>query len=68
MIMKIDEAVRRAQDSGFDKQKFVLKCGTKEMNCKFLDAYFGFFEVEGENGFITADSIRDIPHEIRFVD
>lgn len=68
ITMKIDEAIARCQNDNFDKQKFLLIVPSGVKNCKMLDAYFGFFEIEGSKGFLTAESIRDIPHDIHFIE
>lgn len=66
--MQIDEAVAKAQETGFDSQKFIIVVCGKKTNAKFIDAYFGFFEIEGQDGFAMARILRDIPHNIKFVD
>lgn len=47
-----------AKDIGFDKTTFDLVGPNGRLKCKWLDAYFGFFQIEGEEGFVMANEFK----------
>jgi len=52
--MTIDEICEYAKDNGFDSLEFeFINLKGEKVKCKWLDAYFGMFEIEGSEGFIT---------------
>lgn len=52
--MTLHQCQELAKDVGFDSSTFKL-CGPKgSKNAKWLDAYFGFFQLEGNDGFMSA--------------
>ena len=56
--MSIQQCESLAKDVGYDSATFDL-CGPKgKMKAKWLDAYFGFFQVEGSEGFMTVSQIQ----------
>ena len=57
--MDIYRCQAKAKDIGFDSATFDLVGPSGRLKCKWLDAYFGMFEVEGEEGFITVNQIAD---------
>lgn len=59
--MSILQCQEAAKELGFDSAEFDL-CGPKgRLKCKWLDAYFGFFQVEGAGGFNTASQFQFAP-------
>jgi hypothetical protein len=59
--MNLYQCERYAQENGFDSVKFVAHFPTGNRECKWLDAYFGFFEIEGMNGgFVTTKQIDEM--------
>lgn len=50
-----------AKRDGFDSATFDLVGPGGRMKCKWLDAYFGFFRVTGEDGFM---SVNDVPSNL----
>lgn len=63
--MKIDELCAYAQKNGFDsvKFKFTNLLG-EEKKCYWLDAYLGFFAIEGNEGFITVNQWKEVTKDI----
>lgn len=59
--MTIHEMQKYAENNGFDTLKFKItfSYSGKEINCQWLDAYFGFFKVEGQEGFMTVAQLED---------
>ena len=56
--MNLYQCEKHAQENGFDSLEFIahFPAGTKK--CKWLDAYFGFFTIEGfGDGFVTTKEI-----------
>lgn len=49
--MNISQCQAYAKSVGFDSVEFKLVGPTGELKCKWLDAHFGFFEIEGKEGF-----------------
>ena len=58
--MTIDQCELRAQKEGFDTATFDLCGPLGKKSCKWLDAYFGFFQVEGSEGFIRASDFYSL--------
>lgn len=46
-----------AKKVGFDKTTFDLVGPKGRLPAKWIDAYFGFFEVEGQEGFLSVAQI-----------
>lgn len=58
--MKIDELCEFAKDKGFDNLEFEFTNLLGEVKkCKWLDAYFGMFIIEGNNGFLTVKQWKE---------
>lgn len=59
--MNILQCQELAKDVGFDSATFDL-CGPSGcLKAKWLDAYFGFFQIEGQEGFMTVQSFQFNP-------
>jgi len=63
--MKIDELRSYAESNGFDslRFKFTNLNGT-EIECKWLDAYFGLFQIGDNKGFIRVDDWKRITGDL----
>ena len=62
--MNIKELQEYAQKNGFDCVEFQFTNLQGEIKkCKWLDAYFGLFVIEGNNGFITVNQWIDITQD-----
>lgn len=60
--MDIFACERQAQrDGAFDKATFTLNGPTGSLKCAWLDAYFGFFTVEGQEGFMMSSDCEGLP-------
>lgn len=57
--MNIYQCQKWAQKNGFDSAKFFALFPAGIRACTWLDAYLGFFKIEGLDGFITVDDIDD---------
>lgn len=60
--MNIYQLQKLAKNNGFDSMKFVgkpLVHSFKEFKAKWLDAYLGLFEIEGQSGFTTIDTFTN---------
>lgn len=58
--MNILEAQEKAKDDGeFDSQEFIAHFPAGPTKCKWLDAYFGMFKIEGYEGFVMVGDIRE---------
>lgn len=57
--MSLIECEDLAKDEGFNTTTFILVGPGGEKKCRWLDAYFGLFTMEGEEGFV---SVRDVKH------
>lgn len=63
--MKIDELCEYAKDNGFDSLEFEFTNLSGEVKkCKWLDAYFGFFLIEGNDGFITTKQWKEVTGDV----
>lgn len=54
------EAQDDAQDRGFNSLEFTAYFPIGAKKCKWLDAYFGLFQVEGVDGFVMVREMRKI--------
>jgi len=59
--MSILQCQEVAQAIGFDSITFDIVGPKGRLKAKWLDAYFGFFQIEGEDGFNTVDQLQFIP-------
>lgn len=60
--MDLYECERRAKDEGSDSATFDLHTPNGVKKCKWLDAYFGLFEIIGVKGFLNVEGVmRDFP-------
>lgn len=55
--MNIYQCQEYAEKNGFDSVKFSANFPSGTKDCKWLDAYFGMFEVEGMDGFVMTNDI-----------
>ena len=63
--MKIDELCEYAKQNGFDNLKFeFINLSGETKQCQWLDAYFGFFKIEGNDGFITVNQWKEITGDV----
>ena len=62
--MNIYQCEKYAQKNGFDSVKFIADFPSGPKECKWLDAYFGMFEVSGIDGFIRTGDIDDMFPEL----
>jgi len=63
--MKIDELRAYAEENGFDDLEFEFTNLLGEVKkCKWLDAYLGFFKIDGGTGFITVDQWKKITGDV----
>lgn len=58
--MNLYQCEKYAKDNGFDSLEFIAKFPTGDRKCKWLDAYFGMFEIEGIDGFVMANNIDEM--------
>lgn len=59
--MNLYQAQRHAEDNGHDSEEFTAFFPTGPRRCKWLDAYFGMFTIEGfDDGFVM---VRQIDQE-----
>lgn len=59
--MNILEAQEEALMLGmYDRHEFVAHFPAGPIKCKWLDAYFGLFRIEGHEGFVTVEAIREM--------
>lgn len=59
--MTIHQCQELAKKAGYDKTEFLL-CGPKgKMKAKWLDAYFGMFQIEGSDGFVMVQQFAFNP-------
>ena len=58
----IDECERLAKDlDAHDSMRFDLVGPTGRLPARWLDAYFGFFQIDGKDGFFTAQQFAYTP-------
>jgi len=59
--MNIYQCERWAQDNGFDSCEFYANFPSGKHKCRWLDAYFGMFEVPGVmEGFVMVRQIDEM--------
>ena len=59
--MQLRKLQKYAQNHGFNTLKFkIISPNGNELNCQWLDAYFGFFTIEGQEGFLTVEQYEKI--------
>ena len=56
--MDIVECQAKAKEKGFDTATFTLVGPGGKLKCRWIDAYFGSFIVDGQDGFNTVDQVR----------
>lgn len=60
--MSLLQCERLAQKHGYNSLSFLALFPSGPKKCKWLDADFGFFQVEGIDGFLSTDDIdQQIP-------
>ena len=58
--MKIDELQQYAIDNGFDSVEFTFtNLRNQVINCKWFDAYFGYFTIENVPGMVSVKQWKD---------
>lgn len=63
--MKIDELREYAKQHGFDSLKFEFTNLSGEIKkCQWLDAWHGFFIIDGSDGFITVEQWKQVTCDI----
>lgn len=50
-----------AKDLGYDSTLFELHGPSGFKNCKWMDAYFGVFQIVGSNGFLMVSDFQFVP-------
>ena len=59
--MNLYQCEKYAKDNGFDSLEFIAHFPAGAKKCKWLDAYFGFFTIEGVgDGFVTTQQIDEM--------
>lgn len=59
--MNLYQCEAYAKKNGFDSVEFEADFPAGTMKCKWIDAYFGFFQVEGlGDGFVTTGQIDEM--------
>ena len=59
--MNLYQCQNWAQENGFDKAEFLAMFPVGLKKCKWLDAYFGLFKIEGiGDGFVTVKDIDNM--------
>ena len=59
--MNLHQCEKWAQDSGFDKAEFYADFPAGRQKCRWLDAYFGMFEVPGvAEGFLMVKDVDEV--------
>jgi hypothetical protein len=59
--MSVLQCQQAAKDIGFDKATFTLVGPRGELKAKWLDAYMGLFEIEGQEGFLMVKEFQFMP-------
>lgn len=62
--MRIDELMAYAQEKYLDAGKEVVKfkftnLKGEEIKCRWLDSFFGMFQIEGQEGFIMVPTWKE---------
>jgi hypothetical protein len=60
--MNILQCQKLAEDVGYNSTTFDLCGPTEKLKAKWLDAYFGFFEIEGQEGFLMVSQFQFSPN------
>ena len=56
--MNLYQCEQYAKENGFDSVEFIAFFPSKPFKCKWLDAYFGMFEIEGVgDGFVITKDV-----------
>ena len=59
--MNLYQCQRWAENNGFDKAEFYANFPIGKKKCRWLDAYFGMFQIPGlDNGFMMVKEIDQI--------
>ena len=56
--MSIIECEDKAKDEGYNCATFDLVSPAGVLQCRWLDAYMGIFQVEGQKGFVTVGDVK----------
>lgn len=57
--MDIYACARLAQKDGYDKATFDLVGPNGRLKCRWVDAYFGMFIPEGQDGFLMENQVPE---------
>lgn len=55
--MNLYQCEKYAESNGFDSLEFIAHFPAGPKKCKWLDAYFGMFEIEGIDGFVMTKDV-----------
>ncbi len=59
--MNLSQCEKRAQREGYDRATFdILREDGQLISCKWLDAYFGLFTIQGDKKFITVKDMDEL--------
>ena len=58
--MNLYQCEKYAKDNGFDSVEFEADFPIGATKCKWLDAYFGMFRIEGHDGFIRTCDVDEM--------
>lgn len=60
--MNLYQCQKEAEDIGFNSAVFKGKFPSGDFNCKWVDAYFGFFKVDapGMSGMVSVSQINEM--------
>lgn len=59
--MGLLEAEEYAKDNDeFSNGRFVIEAPAGEIHCTWLDAYFGLFRIDGQEGFVSVRDMRKV--------
>lgn len=64
-MLSLYDCQRIAEDNGYDSLKFKIHINSKIIECKWLDAYFGMFQIIGKEGFFTVNDMLQLYPEIK---
>ena len=59
--LNINQCQELAKEFGYDSATFELVGPKGRLKTKWLDAYFGFFQIEGQDGFNTVSQFQFAP-------
>lgn len=54
------EFERYAQSNGYDSLEFMAFFPNGVRKCRWLDAYFGFIVMDGEEGFVSVSQLQEL--------